>query len=75
MSLIKVEMFTVVCDICKKSADEGTDYSCWNDENAAKEAAMNAEYLNEGDEHYCPNCYEYDDEDNLVLKSVQLLDS
>ena len=45
MSIEKVEMFTVICDNCKESADEGTDYSCWNDENGAKEVATEAVFL------------------------------
>jgi hypothetical protein len=40
-------------DNCKKSADEDTMYSCWNDEVAAKDVAMEANYITEGD-NYCP---------------------
>jgi len=68
MSIEKVEMFTVVCDNCKKSADENTDYSCWNCENGAQDVAMEAGYLKEEDKHYCPDCFEYDDDDNLIIK-------
>ena len=70
MSIEKMEMFTVVCDNCKKSADEDTMYSCWNDEGAAKDVAMEADYITEGDNHYCPKCYSYDDDDNLILKTL-----
>jgi hypothetical protein len=37
-----------LCDNCKKSADEDTMYSCWNDEGAAKDVAMEANYITEG---------------------------
>lgn len=67
MSIEKVKMFTVVCDNCKVSADEGTDYSCWNDENHAKEVAMESGFVTENNNHYCPKCYEYNDEDELVI--------
>ena len=70
MSIEKMEMFTVICDNCKKSADEDTMYSCWNDEGAAKDVAMEADYIAEGDNHYCPKCYSYDDDDNLILKTL-----
>ncbi len=71
MSIEKIEMFTVICDNCKKSADEGTEYSCWNDKNYAEEIAMEAGYISEKDSHYCNECYRYDDEDNLILKALK----
>lgn len=67
MSIEKVEMFTVVCDNCKESADEGTDYSCWNDENGAKDVAMEAGFIKENGNDYCPKCYSYNDEDELII--------
>lgn len=70
MSVKKVEMFTVICDNCGKDVCEGQEYSCWNDEQGAKEIAMESGYITEGDKHYCEDCYEYDDEDNLVIKTV-----
>jgi hypothetical protein len=69
MSIEKMEMFTVICDNCKTSADEDTPYSCWNDESTAKDVAMEAGYIYEDDKHYCPNCYEYDENDNLIIKT------
>lgn len=69
MGIQKIEMYTCVCDCCGKSADEDTDYSCWGDESIAKYVAMNADWITEGHEDYCPMCYSYDDEDNLILKT------
>lgn len=68
MSIQKIEMYTCICDNCGKSADENTDYSCWGDTSIAKDVAMNADWITEGDKDYCPNCFEYDDEDNLIIK-------
>ena len=69
MSIEKVQMFTVICDNCKESADEGTDYSCWNDENGAKDVAMEAGFITENDNHYCPKCYHYNNEDELIINT------
>lgn len=74
MSIKKVEMFTVICDNCKKSADDGSDYSCWNDENYAKEVSMEAQYIDENGNHYCPNCYSYDEDDKLILKLLPIVE-
>ena len=67
MSIQKVEMFTVICDNCQESADKDSDYSSWSDENQAKEVAMEAEFVQVDNEHYCPKCYEYNDEDELIV--------
>lgn len=64
-----IEMFTVVCDNCGKSADEGTDYAGWNEKEYAKDIAMEANWANKDDKDFCPNCYEYDDDDNLIIKN------
>lgn len=67
----KVEMFTVVCDNCGEDAGVDSDYSCWNDESAAVEMATESDWIKDGDKHYCPKCYSYDDEDNLILKEAK----
>lgn len=41
----------------------------WLDEGTAKEQAMESEWVEIGDKHYCPDCYEFDDElDEYVPK-------
>jgi hypothetical protein len=67
----ELKMFTVICDNCKKSADDETDYSCWNEENFAEDVALEAGYIKEDDKHYCSNCFEYDDDDNLIIKPIK----
>jgi hypothetical protein len=67
MSIKKLEMYTVVCDNCKESADKGTDYSCWNDENSAKEVADEAGFINENGLDYCSKCHSYNDEDEFII--------
>ena len=64
----KVEMYTVVCDGCGRDVGNDQEYSCWNDESSAEENAMNSGWVEHNDEHYCPDCYEYDDNDELILK-------
>lgn len=69
MGIQKIEMYTCICDICGKSADEDTDYSCWGNPSVAKDVAMNADWITEGDKAYCTECHSYDDEDNLIIKT------
>jgi hypothetical protein len=71
MSIKKVEMFTAICDNCGKSADDGTEYAGWNEDTFAEVIAMEAGWLNENDLHYCTDCFDYDDEDNLIIKTKE----
>lgn len=63
-----VTMYTAVCDRCGKQfvAD---DFAAYTDICTAREQAMESEWIEIGDKHYCPDCYEFDDElDEYVPK-------
>jgi len=68
-----MEMFTIKCDNCGKLfEDEHMGYCAWGAESDAWEIASESGWITEDfDTHYCPNCYSYDDNDNLVLKEVK----
>jgi hypothetical protein len=66
----EVKMYTVICDCCGKDVNKDAEYSCWSDEEFAEDIAMESDWLKEEDKHYCPDCFSYDDEDNLVIKST-----
>jgi len=63
----EVTMYTVICDNCGKDLCEGQEFSCWNDDLTAHELAMEENWIKEESKHYCPDCYDYDDNDNLVI--------
>ena len=67
-----VTMYSVVCDRCGKAfVDECNGIVAWLDEGTAKEQAMESEWVEIGDKHYCPDCYEFDDElDEYVPKMI-----
>ena len=63
-----VTMYSVVCDRCGKQfvAD---DFAAWTDICTAREQAMESEWAEIEDKHYCPDCYEFNDElDEYVPK-------
>lgn len=66
----EVKMYSVICDRCGKAfVDEFNGIVAWVDEGTAKEQAMESEWAEIGDKHYCPDCYEFDDElDEYVPK-------
>lgn len=65
----EVKMYTVICDNCGKDALEGDEYSCWSEPFAASEIADEKGWHIDNTENlaYCPDCWEYDDDDNLVI--------
>lgn len=67
-----VTMYSVVCDRCGKTfIDEFNGIEAWLDEGTAKEQAMESEWAEIGDKHYCPDCYEFNDElDEYVPKMI-----
>lgn len=69
MAVEKVQMFTVVCDNCKLDIGENSDYSCWNHVNFAEDVAMDSDWLIHDGKHHCPDCYKYDDNDELIIKT------
>lgn len=63
----KVEMFTVQCDNCKITSGENSEYSCWSDEDVALDDAENDDWIEHEGNHYCPDCYSYNDNDELII--------
>lgn len=70
----QVTMYSVVCDRCGKPfIDEFNGIVAWLDEGTAKEQAMENEWVEIGDKHYCPDCYEFDDNsESMFLKRKDL---
>ena len=60
-------IYTVICDNCKTDVNEGEEYSAWNDAGYAEDIASYANWVKVDEYHYCPKCYTYDDDDNLVV--------
>lgn len=68
--LKEVKMYTVVCDNCGKDVNKDAEYAAWNDKRHAEEVAMESDWIKENDKHYCSDCFTYDDDDNLLIKSL-----
>ena len=63
----EIKVYTIICDGCKKDICEGTEFCGFNDVEAA--CLDESEWITIEDNHYCPDCYHYDDNDNLVIPS------
>ena len=68
-----VTMYSLVCDRCGKVNENYDGIIAWLDERTAKEQAIESEWVEIGDKHYCPDCYEFDDElDEYVTKKNEI---
>lgn len=66
--LKEVKMFTIVCDNCGTDSAENADYSCWNDSDGANQAAEDAGFIKHDGKDICPDCFDYDEEENIIIK-------
>ena len=58
----------IICDHYGKSLTEESEM-CYPDKESAEMVAKNSECMTIGERHYCPNCYELDEEtDEYVPK-------
>ncbi len=68
----ELKMYTIICDGCGKDVCNGSEYSGWDDVDYVWDTADEESWIKNEDyddtHHYCPECYEYDDDDNLVIK-------
>ena len=61
-------MYSVVCDRCGKIFETDGCIS-WTDKQSSIYYALASEWKEIGDNHYCPDCYEFNDElDEYVPK-------
>lgn len=67
MSVEKVNMFTVICDNCGEDIGVNQEYSCFGDDSCAEENAMESDWIKQNGNHYCTECYSYNDDDELVI--------
>lgn len=65
----EVIMYTVVCDNCGKDAFQDQEFSCWSEPGYATEIADEEGWYTDNIENvaYCDECWEYDDDDNVII--------
>ena len=74
----EVKSMIIVCDGCGESFHDGNDFCSYiDDENGEliEQSALDSEWLKFGDKHYCPDCYELDDEDHYHTKDGKVWDA
>lgn len=68
---VKVESYKIVCDCCGDSFHDGNDFVCFcedADGSLICSEVESSDWMVVGDKHYCPDCYEINDNDEIVTK-------
>ena len=67
--IVEETFYAVECDVCKTQAENYDGIAFWADKMTTIESAINdAQWHEEDDKHYCPDCHSFNDEDELVIK-------
>ncbi len=70
MSYIKQYFHNIKCDRCGTLLDE----EMWHHEKDTLESFLEDNgFIEHKGKHYCIDCYDYDDEDNIKIKSNDIL--
>lgn len=73
MAVKEITMYYLVCDNCGHMNDcdsNGFSY-IYDNKNQANERLDDDNMIKHNDKHYCNDCWEHDDDDNLIIKNKQ----
>lgn len=69
--IVKEYFYNVECECCNALVDE----ALWDvDEDGAKEKVYDSDWKVLGEKHYCPKCWHYDENDNIVTADGNVWD-
>ena len=63
MSLLKEYFYNIECDVCGCLCDDELWYT---DSQGIKEIADETGWIKLGGKDYCPKCWKYDENDNII---------
>ena len=61
----KQDFFNIECDHCGAMLDEE---NWWDDKETCESLLTECNWKKLGDRQYCDECWEYDDDDNIVIE-------
>jgi len=67
--IIERTFYAIQCDSCKIKAKNYEDRVFWQDKSRSREEAIESEWHEEKDKHYCPECYSFDEETTINMKA------
>lgn len=67
---VKVETYKIVCDCCGETFTDGNGFTCYSDDpdgGIIRGEALDNGWIELDAKHYCPKCYEVDDDGNYYI--------
>lgn len=72
MAIFEETMYGVQCDSCGKIYDDGDGHNVWPDKSQAFSNAQEwNNWIEHEGKHYCPECYEIDDNDSPMTVKIK----
>lgn len=68
--IVQATFYNEKCDICGSLADE----EMWQNEPIRSNLECGSHWQHLGDKDYCPDCWHYDDNDNIVTADGHIWD-
>lgn len=67
--IVEHKMHGIDCDNCNDRFVDCNGFMCWQDPSDSQENAGDSDWHIDDDNgiHYCPNCFDFNDEDELVI--------
>lgn len=62
--IVTEKYYNIRCDCCGEILDDSEYYSTKEE---LDEVMFGLDWIEHKGKHYCPNCYSYDDKDNLII--------
>lgn len=66
--IYQVTMYGAKCDGCGEEIRFMGEYSAISERECVEDMLRESDYQFDGNKHYCPDCWAYDDNDNIVFK-------
>ena len=68
----EVKSYYLICDNCGETYVEYyCNYCVWLEPSMAIEYAKESDWIEHEGKHYCPSCYEVDEDDNVIIKESE----
>ena len=68
----EVIMYGAACDRCnEKWYDEHNSFVAMSDKSTLKDSMDSDEWYVDDEKCYCPKCYEYGDDDEVIIKNLK----
>ncbi len=72
MTFQPVTYYKCVCDRCGCNTSDNPVYSAWSDTEGAWWEAECSDWAEIDDHHYCPDCWEYDEDGEVIIMEDKL---